>query len=159
MYGEKQTECQGKGIFQESRYKRKPRYVNQVRKRLLRMRQRQIINFFWKTEKPKRLPRFFCLFFLFPPYNIVKRRVEIIRNLHKVFKPDFTLTVDVAVQSLRGYADIFRHLIYASVADIFFQHFCKSFLIHNSTISPIGVSFLTFHRLVIYNIYIHFGRK
>lgn len=59
----KQTECQGKGIFQEIRYKRKPRYVNQVRKRLLRMRQRQIINLFWKTEKPKRLPRFFCLCF------------------------------------------------------------------------------------------------
>lgn len=159
MYGEKQTECQGKGIFQESRYKRKPRYVNQVRKRLLRMRQRQIINFFWKTEKPKRLPRFFCLCFLFPPYDIVKRCVKIIGNLHKVFKPDFTLTVDVAVQSLRGYSDIFRHLIYASIPYIFFQYFCESFLIHNLTISPIGAIFLTFHRLVIYNIYIHFGRK
>ena len=149
MYGEKQTECQGKGIFQESRYKRKPRYVNQVRKRLLRMRQRQIINFFWKTEKPKRLPRFFCLCFLFPPYDIVKRRVEIIRNFHKVFKPDFTLTVDVAVQSLRGDTNLFCHLIYASIPYIFFQNLCKSFLVHTHTISPNGVIFLTFHLPII----------
>ena len=49
----------------------------------LRMRQRQIINFFWKTEKPKRLPRFFCLCFLFPPYDIVKRRVFKLKIKHR----------------------------------------------------------------------------
>ena len=82
-----------------------------------------------EDRKTEAFASVFLFMFLFPPYNIVKRRVEIVRNLHKVFKPDFPLTVDVAVQSLRGYADIFRHLIYASVADIFFQYFCESFLI------------------------------
>lgn len=110
-----------------------------------------------EDRKTEAFASVFLFMFLFPPYDIVKRRVKIIGNLHKVFKPNFTLTVDVAVQSLRGYADIFRHLIYASVADIFFQYFCESFLIHNLTISPIGVIFLTFHRLVIYNIYILIG--